>query len=141
MGFLNTGNGILMSDCFIRWFWAGFAADAASSKLFIFIIYNLYLLNLFLQLSKYSLVTFLTRFYIFLIMYSYYNLITSTITLLCPYIIPLQNSIINSFASLLGIYMVSLLLYSLQSGSTSYTSLIYYSYELTSPLYISNSYR
>ena len=32
MGFLSTGNRILMSDCFIRWFWAGFAAKAAFSK-------------------------------------------------------------------------------------------------------------
>ena len=31
MGFLNAGNGIPMSDYFIRWFWAGFAADAAFS--------------------------------------------------------------------------------------------------------------
>ena len=29
MGFLGAGNEIPMSDCFIRWFWAGFAADAA----------------------------------------------------------------------------------------------------------------
>ena len=29
MGFLSVGNKILMSDCFIRWFWAGFAANAA----------------------------------------------------------------------------------------------------------------
>ena len=29
MGFLNTGNGILILDYFIRWFWAGFAADVA----------------------------------------------------------------------------------------------------------------
>ena len=34
-GFLGAGNGIPMSDCFIGWFWAGFAADAAVS-------YNLY---------------------------------------------------------------------------------------------------
>ena len=33
MGFLDAGNGIPMSDCFIRWFWAGFAADAALSSL------------------------------------------------------------------------------------------------------------
>ena len=31
MGFLSAGDGIPMSDCFIRWFWAGFAADAAPS--------------------------------------------------------------------------------------------------------------
>ena len=42
-------------------------------------LYNLYLLNLFLWQSKYSLVTSLTRFYIFLIVYSYYNLITRAV--------------------------------------------------------------
>ena len=104
-------------------------------------LYSLYLSNLFLQQSRYSLVTFLIRFYIFLIIYSYYNLITSTIALLWPYIIPLQNSIMKSFASSLGIYIVSLSLYFLQSRSISCISLIYYSYELTSALYIPNNYR
>ena len=29
MGFLDAVNEIPMSDCFIRWFWASFAANAA----------------------------------------------------------------------------------------------------------------
>ena len=44
--------------------------------------YSLYLLNLFLWQFRHSLVTSLTRFYMFLIVYSYYSLITNAIALL-----------------------------------------------------------
>ena len=40
MGFLSAGNGILMLDCFIRWFWAGFAAVAALGYIIVgYIVY------------------------------------------------------------------------------------------------------
>src|SRR6266576_2410837 len=42
-------------------------------------LYSLCLLNLFLWQSGYSLMIFLAKFYIFLIMYSSYNLNTNTI--------------------------------------------------------------
>ena len=32
MGLFSAGNRIPVSDCFIRWFWAGFAAIAALRK-------------------------------------------------------------------------------------------------------------
>ena len=45
-------------------------------------LYSLCLLNLFLWQSRYSLVTSLTRFHMFLIRYSYFSLITRPIALL-----------------------------------------------------------
>ena len=35
MGFLSAGDGIPISDCFIRWFWADFAAVAAFFLVFL----------------------------------------------------------------------------------------------------------
>ena len=52
-------------------------------------LYSLYLLNLFLQQSKYSLITSFANFYTFLIIYSSYILNTNAIALLYPYISPL----------------------------------------------------
>ena len=75
-------------------------------------LYSLYLLNLFLWQSRHSLVTSLARFHTFLIIYSYCSLITGAVALLYPCIIPLWNSIINSFATSSRIYVVSLPLYS-----------------------------
>ena len=42
IGFLSAGDGIPMSDCFIRWFWAGFAADAAPNRIILPIIIRFY---------------------------------------------------------------------------------------------------
>src|SRR6266568_8726801 len=68
-------------------------------------LYNLYLLNLFLWQFKHSFIIFLTKFYIFLIIYSSYSLNTNTITLLCPYVSPLWNSLINFFIISPSIYV------------------------------------
>ena len=46
--------------------------------------YSLYLASLFLWQSKYLLITFFAIFQILWIMYSFYNLVTSIIALLCP---------------------------------------------------------
>ena len=62
-------------------------------------LYNLYLLNLFLEQSGYSFIIFFVRFYIFLMIYSSYNL---------------NNFIIKSY---------NITSYSLPSISTSYSSL------------------
>ena len=58
-------------------------------------LYSLCLVNLFLQQSRYSFVIFLTKFYMFLIIYSSYNLNINTITLLYPCVSPLWNSLMN----------------------------------------------
>ncbi len=79
-------------------------------------LYGLCLLNLFLQQFKYFLITSLTKFYIFLIIYSSYSLNTNTIALLCFCISSLQNLIINSFIMSPGIYIaLSYISYPLQS--------------------------
>ncbi len=91
-------------------------------------LYSLCLLNLFLQQSRHSFMTSFTKFYTFLIIYSFYSLNTKAITLLCPCISPLQNSITNYFIMSFRIYIassyISCPLQFLQSGSISLASLI-----------------
>src|SRR6266702_3138206 len=58
-------------------------------------LYGLYLVNLFLWQSRYSFMTFLTKFHIFLIIYSSCNLNTNTVALLYLCVSSLWNSLIN----------------------------------------------
>ena len=72
---------------------------------------SLYLFSLFLQQFKHSLITFLAIFQIPYTMYSSYSLLTRAVTLLYPYIIPLQKSLINSSIISYRIYITSQFLY------------------------------
>src|SRR6266700_2722209 len=65
-------------------------------------LYGLCLLNLFLWQSGHFFVIFLAKFYIFLIMYSSCNLNINAITLLCPCVSPLWNSLTNFFIMSFG---------------------------------------
>src|SRR6266568_918427 len=74
-------------------------------------LYSLCLLNLFLWQFRHSFMIFLAKFYIFLIMYSSYNLNINAIALLCPYISSLWNSLLNFFILSPGIYITLIFIF------------------------------
>src|SRR6266567_6825241 len=96
--FFNFGNFIIKSYNMTSYSLLGVSTSYSP-------LYSLCLLNLFLWQSGYSFMIFLAKFYIFLIMYSSCNLNINTITLLCPYISPLWNSLINFFVMFFRIYI------------------------------------
>ena len=95
---LDFGNFIIKS--YNITFYSLFGVSTSCSSL-----YGVYLLNLFLWQSGYSFITFLTKFYTFLIIYSSYNLNTNAIAPLYLCVSPLWNASINFSIMSLSIYI------------------------------------